>query len=74
LERFEETELKAILSDRRINGAEWDRIISVVDEIVIQAAIQDQNRIDLRSIYPSRSEKAKKLLISAVITDHHEAA
>lgn len=64
---FEAKRLQVILADNEIDEAEWAEIINLVDSIVMSNSKIIGWR-EMRSLYPARSQKAKKILLSEVIT------
>ncbi|NUB44341.1 hypothetical protein GEU84_008100 [Fertoebacter nigrum] len=63
---FEKKRLLDLLKDNRLSEDDWIEILSVVESIVVSET-KIKGWKEMRSIYPARSEKAKRLLLSEVI-------
>lgn len=64
---FENDRMMELLKDKQLSEDDWKEILSLVEDIV-SSETKTKGWKELRSIYPSRSEKAKKLLLSEVIS------
>lgn len=67
---FEKNQLRRIMKDHEVDSNELALIVEVVDRIA--ASDEDRSSVEIRAIYPSRSEKAKKLLISDMLSHSKE--
>jgi hypothetical protein len=64
---FEDTRLRELLKDHNISERDWQEILEIVDRILIENR-NIKGLSEIGSTYTSRSLKAKKLILSDIIS------